>query len=113
MPFNCQPEHPESGSIPDAGVEVPDEEESGDVAAHDASRGELHRVREAFVAGQRVEQEARVAVRHFTLGGEFGVPHEYVRVLVGGQDHLRVEGHAPHVGGVLERPARRVLTISR
>ena len=63
----CQPEHPESGPIPDAGVEVPDEEESGDVAADDACRGELHRVGEAVVTGQRVQQEARVAVRHFPV----------------------------------------------
>ena len=39
------------------------------------------------------------------LYGELGVPDEYVRVLVGGQDHLGVEGHAANVEGVLERPA--------
>ena len=39
------------------------------------------------------------------LYGELGVPDENVRVLVGGQDHLGVEGHAANVEGVLERPA--------
>ena len=68
VPSNCQyqPEDPESRPVPDAGVEVPDEEEPGDVAADDARRRELHRVREAVVPRQRVQQQTGVAVRHFT-----------------------------------------------
>ena len=61
-----QPEDPESRPVPDAGVEVPDEEEPGDVAADDARRRELHRVREAVVPRQRVQQQTGVAIRHFT-----------------------------------------------